>query len=269
MPRDRTTIDNFRAATTIRRPRWVWVPTLWCVIPAAGRSTRIGGLTRGRPKALLEIGNKSVIEHLLDRLGEPFTDACIVAAPDGLELLRRLGDSHGDLGLHYAVQPEATGVADAVSRASDLFRGPFVVLMGDCFYDQTLSGFVERWKETEDQGAVLVEPAASAGAQPMGLVTVSDHRVSEIFKAPWAGETDWRVCGAYLFPESYFAAAADTPPAESGERELEDVVTRLIATGVTFRAIPYGGWRRNINTPEDLAAVEERVAEGLSSSSDA
>jgi len=38
---------------------------------------------------------------------------------------------------------------------------------------------------------------------------------------------------------------------------------------VTFRAIPYGGWRRNINTPEDLAAVEERVAEGLSSSSDA
>jgi len=218
---------------------------------------------------LLEIGKRSVIEHLLDRLGAPFTDVCIVAAPDGLELLRRLGDSHGHLDLHYAVQPEATGVADAVNRASGLFRGPFVVLMGDCFYEQPMVGFVEQWKETEDQGAVLVEPAESAGGQPMGLVTVSDHRVTEIFKAPWSGETDWRVCGAYLFPDSYFAAAADTPRAESGERELEDVVTRLIATGVTFRAISYAGWRRNINTPEDLTAVEERIAEGLTSSSDA
>jgi len=219
-------------------------------------------LNRGRPKALLEVGGRLLIEHLLDRLGAPFTDVCIVAAPDGVEFLRCLGDRHGELSLHYVVQPEPRGVADAVGRASGLAQGPFLVLMGDCYYDNDLSDFEGRWREGDEQGAVLMEPAKHSGGQPMGLVRVLDRRVTEIFKAPWAGETEWRVCGAYLFPESFSPALAATPAAASGEYELEDVVTRLMDSGITFRAIPYHGWRRNINTPDDLAAVEERLAGG-------
>ena len=219
-------------------------------------------LTRGRPKALLEVGGRFLIERLLDRLGAPFTDVCIVAAPDGVELLRRLGDRHGELSLHYVVQPEATGVADAVGRASGLVRGLFLVLMGDCYYDSDVSDFERLWRVGDEHGAVLVEPAAHSGGQSMGLVHVRDRRVTEIFKAPWAGETEWRVCGAYLFPESFFPALAATPAAASGEYELEDVVTRLMESGITFGAIPYHGWRRNINTADDLAAVELRLAGG-------
>ena len=233
---------------------------MWCVIAAAGRSTRMRTLTGDGPKALLEVDGKPLIEHLLDRLGPPVTDVCIVVAPAGLESLRRLGDRHGALNLHYVIQPDPAGVAHAVSQASGLVRGPFLVLMGDCYYERPLADFVDRWTRTGVPGAVLVEPADAAGGQPMGLVRLSDGSITEIFKAPWAGETEWRVCGAYLFPESYFTAAADTPPAGSGEYELEDVVTRLLADGASFSAIPYGGWRRNINTPADLAAVEQRIA---------
>jgi hypothetical protein len=32
--------------------------------------------------------------------------------------------------------------------------------------------------------------------------------------------------------------------------------------GATFAAIPYRGWRRNINTPEDLAEVRARFTGG-------
>jgi dTDP-glucose pyrophosphorylase len=151
-------------------------------------------------------------------------------------------------------------VADAVGRASNFVRGSFLVVMGDCYYEQALTDLVERWLGTDATGAVLVEPADSAGGQAMGLVRLSGGRIAQICKAPWTGDHDWRVCGAYLFPESYFVAAADTPPADSGEFELEDVVTRLVADGATFTAVPYGGWRRNINTPDDLAAVERRIA---------
>ena len=203
-----------------------------------------------------------VREQALDRLAAPFTDVCIVSAPDGVELIRRLGDRHGELSLHYVVQPEAAGVADAVGWASGLVRGLFLVLMGDCYYDNDVSDFERLWRVGDEHGAVLVEPAAHSGGQPMGLVRVRDRRVTEIFKAPWAGETEWRVCGAYLFPESFFPALAATPAAASGEYELEDVVTRLMESGITFGAIPYHGWRRNINTADDLAAVELRLAGG-------
>ena len=36
------------------------------LIPAAGKSSRLAQLTRNRPKAFIEIGGKSIIEHNLD-----------------------------------------------------------------------------------------------------------------------------------------------------------------------------------------------------------
>ena len=234
---------------------------MWCVIPVAGQATRMRAIAAGRPKALLPLAGRPLIGHLLDRLAPPITHACLVADPDHVADFVELGSRYGDLCLHYAVQPEASGVADAVGRAESLVDGPFVALMGDCFYERTLSGFPQRWFGTDADGAVLVEAAGDADGQPMGLVRLSDRRVEEIFKAPWAGETDWKVAGAYLLPPAFFEALADTPPSVSGELELEDVVTRLIAGGSVFTAIPYAGWRRNINTPRDLEAVERRLME--------
>jgi glucose-1-phosphate thymidylyltransferase len=186
-----------------------------------------------------------------------------VTGPDDLELFRELlGHRYRDLRLHYAVQVEPAGVADAVCQAAKWVRGPFVVLLGDCYFDGDLRDFRLRWEGTGSDGAVLVEPVAEPGGQPMGLVTLADDRIVRIFKAPWAGDTEWRVCGAFLFPESFFDVAAETPRAVSGEYELEDVVRRFIEAGATFTALPFSGWRRNINTPGDLAAVEQRIAAG-------
>ncbi len=233
---------------------------MWCVIPAAGRGTRMEGLTDGRPKALLEISGRTLIEHLLDRLRGPVTDVCLVTGPGEAESFRRiLGESYGDLCVHIAVQNSPVGVADAVRRAEALVNGPFMVVMGDCWYDRDLSSFPQQWQSADTDGAVLVEPADVAGGQPIGLVTLTEERVTGMIKAPWSGQADLRVCGAFLFPLKFFTSAAAAHRPESGEHELEDVVQELIAGGATFRAIRYEGWRRNINTPADLRAVEERV----------
>lgn len=234
---------------------------MWCVIPAAGRASRLRSSTAGRSKALLEIGASPLVAHLLDRIDGSFTDVCLVTGPDDLEIFRAmLGHRWRDLELHYVVQAEPAGVADAVCQAAECVSGPFVVLLGDCYFDGDISDLPLRWKQTGSDGAVLVEPVVAPGGEPMGLVTLVDDRIVRIFKAPWAGDTEWRVCGAYLFPESFFDVAAETPPAASGEYELEDVVSRFLDAGATFAAIPFSGWRRNINTPEDLAAVELRIA---------
>lgn len=234
---------------------------MWCVIPVAGRATRLASQSDGRPKALLPLGDRPLIEHLLIRLGPRVTDACLVCSPDHREAFEALlGRERGGVRLHYAVQPRPLGVADAVGRAAGSARGPLLVVMGDCYFDTSLAGFAERWYEAATDGAVLVERPDAAGGQSMGLVEVAHGRVERIFKSPWTGQTDWRVCGAYLFPRSFFDVVADIAPADSGEIELEDAVTRLILGGAGFAAVPYGGWRRNINTPADLEAVRRRLA---------
>ena len=40
------------------------------VVLAAGYATRLYPLTRDRPKALLSVGGKPMLEHLLERLGD-------------------------------------------------------------------------------------------------------------------------------------------------------------------------------------------------------
>jgi dTDP-glucose pyrophosphorylase len=236
---------------------------MWCVIPAAGRATRLAACTGGQPKALIPIGGRPLIEHLLDRLGPRVTDVCLVCSPGNRETIEaRLGRCAGPARLHYEVQPRPLGVADAVGHAMARVDGAFLVVMGDCYFDTSLADFVDRWSTTGAEGAVLTEPADEAGGQPMGLVETSGGFVRRIYKSSWTGQTEWRVSGAFLFPESFGAALADLSPSGSGELELEDVATRLMGGGATFAAVPYGGWRRNINTPGDLAAVRGRLAGG-------
>jgi glucose-1-phosphate thymidylyltransferase len=241
---------------------------MWCVIPVAGGATRLRSILGDRPKALIEVGGRSLIEHLLDLLVDAVSDVCLVTTPEAAHVFEdSLGSRRAGLRLHYAAQDAPLGVAHAVRQSSDRVRGPFVVLMGDCYYDGELTPLVAGWKESGDQGGVLVEPATEAGGQPMGLVSVSEGRIDRIYKAPWTGQTAWRVAGAYLFPDSYFQVAATLAPADSGEYELEDVVTRMLDHGARFTAVPFEGWRRNVNTPGDLAAVERRIAAGPISSS--
>ena len=234
---------------------------MWCVVPVAGRAKRLATRTGGQPKALVSIGGRPLVEHLLERLGPRVTDACLVCSPEHRDTLEaRIGRTSGTIRLHYVVQPRPLGVADAVGHAMEHVAGAFLVVMGDCYFDTSLADFPGRWTKTGTEGAVLTEPADEAGGQPMGLVEVSGGEVRRIFKAPWTGQTAGRVSGAFLFPESFREALAEVSPAGAGELELEDVVTRLLERGATFAAIPYRGWRRNINTPEDLDRVRARFA---------
>jgi glucose-1-phosphate thymidylyltransferase len=233
---------------------------MWCVIPVAGRATRLGGSTAGDPKALLSVGGRPLLAHLLDRLGPPVADVCLVSATPNGGFRERFGDRWGDVRLHYAVQSDARGVAHAVGRAEPMVEGTFVALIGDSYFADPLAPYILRWQETLAAGGVLVEP--TAGGRPgeaMGLVELAGESVTRIFKAPYTGQASWRVCGMMMLPEQFFAALGDVEPAESGEYELEEVVTLLIEGGTEFRAIRYAGWRRNVNTPADLDEVRRRV----------
>lgn len=233
---------------------------MWCVIPVAGKSSRLRSVTGGRPKTLLPLGGVPLIGHLLGRLGPPVRDVClIVDDPSGL-VRDALGSRWAHGPLCYIEQTEPLGVAHAVGVARDRVTGPFLVVMGDSYFETSLVPAVREWEASGADGAILVEPASDRAGQTMGLVEVEGERVTSAAKKRWDGSTTWSVAGAMILPQSFFAALDETPPAGSGEQELEDAVQRLLAAGHEFRAVRYAGWRRNVNTREDLEAVRERLA---------
>ncbi|MCK4531504.1 MAG: NTP transferase domain-containing protein, partial [Candidatus Aenigmarchaeota archaeon] len=104
------------------------------VILCAGKSTRTYPLTVNRPKSLLRIGDKTIIEHLLDRL-EGIAEEAILVVSDG-KIKERIGEKRGNIEIKYARQKEALGTGNALLQA-EKFVGKdekFLVMMGDNLY---------------------------------------------------------------------------------------------------------------------------------------
>ncbi len=232
---------------------------MWCVIPAAGRGSRLEPLVRGEPKALLDIEGRSILDRLLERLAPTVTDVCVVVGESGAAIQEQIGSVRHGIRIHYAVQPQPLGVAEAVCRSRTIVSGSFLVVMGDVYYEERLAPYIERWRLSNAAGAVLVEPVVDSDRGSMGLVRVAADRVVEIEKAAFTGQTRYRACGLMILPDAAFAVCRELRPGSTDELELEDVVARLIRDGFDFLPIRYQGWRRNINSLEDLRLVETRL----------
>jgi glucose-1-phosphate thymidylyltransferase len=99
---------------------------MWGIVPAAGRGSRIQPLAFS--KELLPVGSRrddgtdrpcAVSEYLLERLILGGADKiCFVISPGKSDILEYFGDRYGSAQLAYVVQPDASGLCDAVFRAS-------------------------------------------------------------------------------------------------------------------------------------------------------
>lgn len=209
---------------------------------------------------MLEIEGRPLLGWLLERLSSCASEICIVVDRAGGPVQREFGPRWSDARLHYVVQPAPRGVGDAILRAVELVRSPFIVAMGDVFFDQPLNGYVEAWRRSGAEGAVLTEPILAAPGDPIGLVRVEEGSIVTIEKAPFTGQIADRVCGMAILPDAAFEAGASLRRCSGHELELEDLIDRLMrARQCRFIPLRYAGWRRNVNTPEDLEAVRRRI----------
>lgn len=234
---------------------------MWAVVPAAGRGTRLGGRTEDRPKALVPVGGRPLVAWVLERVAGTVDGVCLVV-PEGDDAIPdRLGSDWSGTPLRYARQARPRGVADAILRGRGHVPGELLVVMGDVFFADPLSLHVRRWRRTGADGAVLVEPASASGEDPVGVVELEGDRVVRARKrSPREGDRH-RLAGAAILPPRALEAGPHLAPSPgTGEMELETMITWLLEEGEDFVALRYEGWRRNVNTPSDVDAVERRLA---------
>lgn len=104
------------------------------VILAAGRGTRMGELTESRPKPLLEIHGKSLLEYELEMLPDEVDEVIIVVGYLGGLIQQKFGGSYGSKRLLYVEQEVLDGTAGALWRAKDILKDRFIVVMADDIY---------------------------------------------------------------------------------------------------------------------------------------
>ena len=225
---------------------------------AAGLGTRMRPLTETRPKALLEVSGRSLLDHALDRVAEAGVARAVVNAHHFAPMIRaRLAARAG---------PPETAVSDESARLLDTGGGakaalpllgpaPFFAVNSDAIWTgpAPLPALARAWDPARMDALLLLVPRGRARAYTRAgdFALGADGRPTRRGDAPAA---PFVFTGAQIIAPSAFAGAPE------GRFSTNLVWDRLLAAGRLFAVIHDGGWV-DVGTPAGLAAADAALAE--------
>ncbi|MDO8578813.1 MAG: sugar phosphate nucleotidyltransferase [Dehalococcoidales bacterium] len=226
------------------------------VILAAGEGSRMRPLTYTRPKVMLPIANKPIVEHLLieAKLAGIKEFIFIVGYRD--ESLREYFGNGKNWGVNvkYHNQRKQFGTADALRMIEHLVDGNFLVMNGDIIVRHADIKKLMRRKET----TMSVFEVQNTG--DLGAVVVEGRRVVRILEKVKGGTTlsNLANAGLYLFTTDIFAAISHTPKSPRGEFEITDSLQWLIEQGTVVGHQKIGYWL-DLSYPWNLLDINETL----------
>lgn len=184
------------------------------VILVAGKSTRTYPLTLTRPKPLLPVANKTIVEHILEQL-EGLVDEVILIVGYRKDMIEDyIGSKWRNIKITYCEQKEQLGTGHAVLQTEPLIKDRFIVLNGDDIYAHQ---DVKQLLNYEYAALVRLEEDPSL----YGVYEVDDqNRVLNLVEKPKQFIGNLTNVGCYIFDRSIFDFIKQTPLSERGEIEI-------------------------------------------------
>jgi glucose-1-phosphate thymidylyltransferase len=233
------------------------------VVLAAGEGTRLRPLTEDKPKALVEVDGKPLVEDVFDNLlGIGVTELVVVVGYQKEQLIERYGDAYEGVPITYAHQREQLGLAHAILQAEPHVDDDFVLMLGDNVFRGNLGDVIKRQHEERADAAFLVEEVPHEEATRYGVLDTNEYgEIVEVVEKPDEPPSNLVMTGFYTFTPAIFHACHLVQPSDRGEYELPDAIDLLIQSGRTIDAIRMDGWRIDVGYPEDREEAERRVRE--------
>lgn len=228
------------------------------VILAAGHGTRMGPFGDAVPKPIAPICNKPLLVYQLEYMRDlGIEDIVIVIGHLGERIKQVLGDGSAlGLKLNYIEQKERLGLAHAVGQIEPYVDRPFLLMLGDIFFDVNDLAAMTAAFEAGDTAAVLAvkeEPDIAAIRRNFAVLLREDGTVRRVIEKPLRAPNSLKGCGIYLFDLRIFEAIRRTPrTAMRDEYELTDSIQILIDYDYPVRTASVVDWDVNLTFIEDL-----------------
>ncbi|MDO9324094.1 MAG: sugar phosphate nucleotidyltransferase [Methanoregula sp.] len=228
-----------------------------CVVLAAGEGKRMRPLTGKRPKVMLPLANRPMMEHLvLAARDAGITDFIFVVGYGEREIRKYFGDG-SDWGIHinYAPQRHQHGTADAVQSARDFITGPFLVMNGDMIIKRAdIEGLCR-------QNAPCMSTSTTDHPGDFGVVMVENGCVTSLEEKSPNPRSNTINAGAYLFPVEIFDHLDQVKTSMRGELELTDALMGFIAEK-KLHAYPLSCWM-DVGYPWDMLEANTKLMKSM------
>ena len=228
------------------------------VILAGGRGVRLRPLTYTIPKPLLPVGEKPILEEIVERLRAQGIDDLLIAVGYRAELIETYFRDGAHLGVRigYVREDEPLGTAGPLAlvraRADVPPDAPLLVMNGDILTDLDMHALLDF--HTSGRFDLTIATRQFRLRHPYGVIRTDGDQITEIIEKPT--ETDTVSAGIYVLGPR---ALARVPAGRSFD--MPDLVNALIADRAAVGSYLFAGQWISIDRMEQLEDAARILAE--------
>jgi glucose-1-phosphate thymidylyltransferase len=228
-------------------------------------------------KGMMPLGARPFLDYVLSALADAgITDVTLVVAPDHAQIAEYFGRTHvpARVRIHYAVQAEPRGTADAVLSVRGVVRdAPFLVLNSDNY--SPVAAFRDL-AAVNGSGLVAFEAESlvrESRIEPervfkFALLDIGDDDILRAVREkpsaddPLAQRAErWVSMNLWSFSPVIFEACARVRPSARGELEIQDAVTiAMRELGEPFHVVRMRAGVLDMSSRADVAFVASELA---------
>lgn len=228
------------------------------MVLAAGLGTRMRPLTNDRPKALVTVGGRTLIDHVLDRVVEAGVKRAVVNVHAFADLLEAHVKQRKDIEIIISDERARlmeTGGGFKLARKL-LGDDPVIVCNIDSVWEEPSGSAIARLARAFDPARMSVCLMLAAMDQQLGYDGAGDFVMGETGALEFRGErarAPWAYMGAHIVDP----AVIDGEPLEPFSFTR---VWRRLASQGRLHGVPLDGFWMHVGDPEARAAAEARLA---------
>ena len=224
------------------------------VVMAGGLGTRLRPLTSETPKPMLTVGDRPLLEHIVEQLQAAGIRRVAIATHYKGERIREHFEDGARFGvdIQYLEEDRPLGTAGALGMF-DADAGPVLVMNGDVLTRVNLAAMTRF--HAEQRADLTLGVREFTVDVPYGVVDVAGATVTSLREKP---RLSFLVnTGVYLLEPSVLKRI------EPGKRtDMTDIIRALIADGGTVVSFPVVEYWLDVGRPVDYARAQDDYAKG-------
>lgn len=230
------------------------------IILSAGEGSRMRPLTLTKPKTMLPVAGKPIIQYNIESLRDNGIIDILLIVRYKEEMVRNYFGDGSDFGVNifYKTQKDFLGTANAISYGEDFIDDSIIVLNGDIILDdEIIHEIIKKYNYLTPDTLMLLTEVEDPSA--FGVVEIENGNIKSIVEKPKREEAPSNLvnAGIYIFNKDIFDKIRKTEISERGEYEITDSVSLQIKDNKTVIGHKTSKDWIDVGRPWELIEVNE------------
>ncbi|MCX7765953.1 MAG: nucleotidyltransferase family protein [Candidatus Sumerlaeia bacterium] len=235
------------------------------VVLAAGKGAHLGELTKDRPKPMIEIGGKPILEYVLQGLKSAGINEVIIVIGYKGELIKKYFGNETPYGLRLQYQYQAVqdGTGSALNSARrEIGKSPFLLAYGDIITEA--KNFI-KLRQTFDGSKTAGLIGVTQLSDPTRGAAVyfdNNRQIYKIVEKPSLKTTrsKWTFAGLSVLTPVVFEYTERLVPSARGEFDLTQAFQLMIEANLHLQAYILEGVWMDFSTPAEIQASATMIS---------